>query len=90
LVKVATLASAFEVPLVAHGHSLLGALHVAGSQSPATIPYVEYLIRNQPGKQNFHQVMVVPENGQVALPTEVGLAFSLDESKIERREAWRA
>ena len=34
LVKVCALASAFEVPLIAHGHSLLSALHVAGSQSP--------------------------------------------------------
>jgi len=37
LVKVATLAATFEVPLVAHGHSLLPALHVAASQSPATV-----------------------------------------------------
>jgi L-alanine-DL-glutamate epimerase-like enolase superfamily enzyme len=90
LTKIATLASAFETPLVAHGHSLLPALHIAGSQSPATVPFVEYLIRHQPGKQNFHTVTYAPENGQVTLPDSPGLGFGLDDSKIERRAAWRA
>jgi L-alanine-DL-glutamate epimerase-like enolase superfamily enzyme len=90
LTKVAALASSFEIPLVAHGHSLLAALHVAGSQSPATVPFVEYLIRNQPSKQNFHCEFYAPENGQIALPPAPGLGFTLDESKIERREEWRA
>jgi L-rhamnonate dehydratase len=90
LSKIATLASAFEVPLVAHGHSLLPALHVAGSQSPATVPFVEYLIRHQPGKQNFQREIYAPVNGQVVLPTTPGLGFTLDENKIERREAWKA
>ena len=89
LVKVATLASTFETPLVAHGHSLLPALHVAGSQSPATIPYVEYLIRHQYSKQNFHREIYEPQNGQVVLPTGPGLGFVLDEAKIERRTPWQ-
>jgi L-alanine-DL-glutamate epimerase-like enolase superfamily enzyme len=89
LVKVAALASSFEVPLVAHGHSLLAALHVAGSQSPATVPFVEYLIRNQPGKQNFHREIYVPEKGAVKLPTLPGLGLVLDENKIERRAPWQ-
>lgn len=89
LMKIAVLASAFETPLVAHGHSLLPALHVAGSQSPATVPFVEYLIRHQYSKQNFHRVVYEPVNGQVTLPTGNGLGFELDESKIERRIAWQ-
>jgi L-alanine-DL-glutamate epimerase-like enolase superfamily enzyme len=89
LVKVATLASAFEVPLVAHGHSLLPALHVAGSQSPATVPFVEYLIRHQFGKQNFHRHIYTPHNGEVVLPEGPGLGFALDESKIEQRTNWQ-
>ena len=40
--------------MVAHGHSLLAALHVAGAQSPSTVPYVEYLFRHQARKQFFH------------------------------------
>ena len=40
LAKVCALGSAFDVPVVAHGHGLHAALHVAASQSPATVPFV--------------------------------------------------
>ena len=86
LTKIVALASAFEVPLIAHGHSLLAALHVAGAQSPAAVPMVEYLITKQPIKQFFHGPVYAPDNGRVALPEMPGLGLALDEEKIERRE----
>jgi L-alanine-DL-glutamate epimerase-like enolase superfamily enzyme len=85
LVKIATLCSSFEVPLVAHGHSLLAALHLAGAQSPGTIPYVEYLIQHQAHKQYFHKQTYQPQNGSVRLPESPGLGIKLDESRIESR-----
>jgi L-alanine-DL-glutamate epimerase-like enolase superfamily enzyme len=85
LVKICALASAFEVPVVAHGHSLLAALHVAGAQSPTTVPYVEYLIRHQEAKQFFHCPIYRPEDGSIQLPDLPGLGLVLDESKIESR-----
>ncbi len=85
LVKVVALASSFEVPVVAHGHSLLPALHVAAAQSSAAVPYVEYLMRGQPTKQNFHAVLYTPEQGAVRLPDLPGLGLVLDEDKIEAR-----
>ena len=87
LVKICTLGSAFGVPVVAHGHSLLAALHVAGAQSPATVPRVEYLIRHQANKQFFHKPIYEPEAGSIALPDLPGLGLALDEEKIEKREA---
>ena len=72
--------------MVAHGHSLLAALHVAGASSPAQVPYVEYLVNYQPNKQFFHSPTYEPVNGEVALPTLPGLGIVLDESKIEQRE----
>jgi L-rhamnonate dehydratase len=86
LVKVCALASAFEVPVVAHGHSLLSALHVAASQSPVVVPYVEYLVQGQESKQYFHSPAYRPTEGQVALPTLPGLGLVIDEDKIQRRE----
>ncbi|NJN82259.1 MAG: hypothetical protein HC802_08260 [Caldilineaceae bacterium] len=86
LTKICALASAFETPVVAHGHSLLPALHVAGSQSPATVPFVEYLLRYQPVKQFFHTPAYAPVQGEVAMPELPGLGFALDEAKIEKRE----
>ena len=86
LVKVCALASAFEVQVVAHGHSLLAALHVAGAQSPSVVPFVEFLIRSQPDKQFFYDAFYEPIGGSVALPDRPGLGLVLDEAKIERRE----
>jgi len=86
LVKVCALASAFEVPVVAHGHSLLPALHNAAAQSPTTVPYVEYLIRNQEVKQCLQKTVYRPEKGTIAVPDAPGLGIELDMDKIERME----
>jgi L-rhamnonate dehydratase len=85
-VKICALASAFEIPVIAHGHSLLPALHVAAAQSPSTVPYVEFLLRYQEVKQFFQTEIYRPENGHVQLPQLPGLGIVLDEAKIERRE----
>ncbi|MCU0519939.1 MAG: hypothetical protein MUF84_04520 [Anaerolineae bacterium] len=86
LVKICTLGSTFEVPVVAHGHSLLAALHVAGAQSPGTVPYVEYLFRHQARKQALFAQQYTPENGSVTLPDLPGLGLVLDEARITRQE----
>jgi L-rhamnonate dehydratase len=86
LVKIGALASAFDVPMIAHGHSLLPALHVAGAQSPQTVPLVEYLVRYQESKQFFHAPIYRPSEGAVSLPDLPGLGLVLDESKIASRE----
>ncbi len=85
LVKICTLASAFEVPVIAHGHSLMAALHVAASQSPAAVPWVEYLVYHQPVKQHWYNPVYAPQDGHLALPELPGLGMVLDEGKIEKR-----
>jgi L-rhamnonate dehydratase len=87
LVKICALASAFDVPVVAHGHSLLPALHVATAQSPQTVPMVEFLVRHQEAKQFFHTPIYRPEGGSIRLPELPGLGMALDQEKIESREA---
>lgn len=86
LVKICALASSFGVPVVAHGHSLLAALHVAGAQSPATVPFVEFLIKYAPDKQHFFHNFYQPVDGSFELPELPGLGIVLDEGKIERSE----
>ena len=81
-VKICHLASAYSTPVIAHGHSLLPALHVAAAQSPTTVPYVEYLIRHQESKQYFQQVIYRPQGGVVKLPTMPGLGIDLDGGKV--------
>jgi L-alanine-DL-glutamate epimerase-like enolase superfamily enzyme len=85
LVKICALASSFGVPVVAHGHSLLPALHVAGAQSPEAVPMVEYLIQWQPQKQYFCWAQFEPQEGLVALPDLPGLGLALDPDKIEHK-----
>ncbi len=80
------MAPTLEVPFIAHGHSLLPALHVAASQSPATVPWVEYLVYHQPPKQHFQTTQYEPREGHLALPELPGLGMVLDESKIDSRE----
>jgi len=89
LVKICALSSAFDTPVVAHGHSLLPALHVAASQSPATVPYVEYLIRGQETKQFFHKPVYRPEGGSLVLPELPGLGLVLDDERIGSSEPIR-
>ena len=85
LVKICALSSAFGTPVVAHGHSLLAALHVAGSQPPDVVPMVEYLIQHQATKQYFHTPFYQPKGGEIRLPELPGLGLVLDESRVEKK-----
>lgn len=79
---ICSLCSAYDVPVVAHGHAVPAALHVAASQSPQTVPMVEYLIRIQERNQHFHKTIYRPVDGALALPTDPGLGIDLDPAKI--------
>ena len=76
-----TLGCVFVVLLLTVSCSM-AAMHVAGASSPAQVPYVEYLVNNQPSKQFFHSPTYVPVNGEVTLPTGPGMGIELDDSKI--------
>lgn len=78
LQALCALASATGVPLVAHGHSLLPALHVAAAQPPAVAPWVEYLLCYQAEKQAFQRSCYEPVEGHLDLPTTPGLGIDLD------------
>ena len=82
---ICSLASAATVPVIAHGHSVLPALHVAAARPPATVPYVEFLLSFQKEKQHFQSQRLWPENGSLPLPEGSGLGIDLDEARIESR-----
>jgi L-rhamnonate dehydratase len=84
---ICSLCSAYDVPVVAHGHTVPAALHVAASQSPQTVPMVEYLVRVQERTQYFQKTAYRPVDGALRLPTDPGLGIDLDPAKIvSRRE----
>jgi L-rhamnonate dehydratase len=84
---ICSLCSAYDVPVVAHGHAIPVPLHLAVSQSPQVVPMIEYLVRIQDRNQFFHGTIYRPVDGALELPTAPGLGIELDPAKIEvRRE----
>jgi L-rhamnonate dehydratase len=86
LVKICAIASAHDVQVVPHGHSLHAALHVVASQSPMTCPLVEYLINKMAYYYWFEKHQLPPVQGRIALPDRPGFGIELDEAKILKRE----
>jgi L-rhamnonate dehydratase len=86
LVKICTLASIFDLPVIPHGHSLHAALHLIASQSPAVCPLAEYLILKMRSYYHFEKHAPAPERAHFALTDAAGYGIELDESKIESRE----
>lgn len=90
LVKICSLASLFDVPVIPHGHSLHAALHVIASQSPAVCPLAEYLILKMRSYYYFEQHPPAPEKAHFALPDKPGYGIEFDEGKIESRRRFSA
>jgi L-alanine-DL-glutamate epimerase-like enolase superfamily enzyme len=86
LVKICSVASLFDLPVIPHGHSLHAALHVIASQSPAVCPLAEYLVIKMRSYYHFEKSPLVLKNAHLELPDAPGYGIELDESKIERRE----
>ena len=82
---ICSLCSAYDVPVVAHGHAIAVPLHIAGSQSPQIVPMMEYLLRVQERNQWFHRTILRPVDGALELPDEPGLGIELDPAKVDDR-----
>jgi L-alanine-DL-glutamate epimerase-like enolase superfamily enzyme len=83
--KIAALASAYDVQLIPHGHSVPANAHFSFAQPPTRTPLIEYLVKWNVIHQWFLQHPVHPIDGVVLPPTEPGLGMDLDESKISSR-----
>jgi L-rhamnonate dehydratase len=90
LIRIGTVASLHDVPVIPHGHSLRAAIHVIASQSPMTFPLGEYLILKMKHYYHFESNPLVPERAHIALPTGPGFNVQLDQSKIESQTALKA
>jgi L-rhamnonate dehydratase len=83
LLRIGTVASLHDVPVIPHGHSLRAAIHIIASQSPMTFPLGEYLILKMRHYYHFETDPLIPEKAHIALPTGPGFNVQLDPSKIE-------
>ena len=82
---ICSLCSAYDVPVVAHGHAVPVPLHIAAAQTSQVVPMIEYLVRIQERNQFFHRTVYRPVDGAFDLPRSPGLGIDLDQSKVEDR-----
>jgi L-rhamnonate dehydratase len=86
LVKMCTLASAFGVQVMPHGHNLHAAMHVIAAQSPAVCPYGEYLLNKMDHHYMFEKNPPMISNGKIALNNRPGFGIEWDDSKIQKKQ----
>jgi len=86
LLKIGTVASLYDVPVIPHGHSIHAAMHVIASQSPMTFPLGEYLINKMRHYYHFEKRAPVPQRAHIMLPKEAGFGIELDPEKIESQK----
>ena len=84
--KILALASAYDVPVIPHGHSTPASIHVIAAWPEPTTPMLEYLIKWNEVHQFFLKNPLKPVNGSVSVPTAPGIGMALDDSKIAQRE----
>jgi L-rhamnonate dehydratase len=85
MLKIAALASTYDVQLIPHGHSVPANTHFSFAQPPTLTPMIEYLLKWNTLHQWFLATPVHPVDGKVTPPTQPGLGMDLDENKIESR-----
>ena len=83
LLRIGTVASLHDVPVIPHGHSLRAAIHIIASQSPMTFPLGEYLINKMRHYYHFESNPLVPQKAHIALPVGPGFNVQLDPARIE-------
>jgi L-alanine-DL-glutamate epimerase-like enolase superfamily enzyme len=86
LLRIATLASVYDVMLIPHGHSTPATAHFLYAQPVTLCPLLEYLIKWNTIHQWFLRYPVEPVNGFVPIPTRPGIGMELDEAKIEKQQ----
>lgn len=86
MMKICALASAYDVPIIPHGHSTPASAHLIAAWPEPTTPLLEFLIKWNEIHQFFLKDPLKPINGMVTLRETPGLGMDLDEAKMERQE----
>ena len=63
--KMATICSVYDVPIIPHGSSVPVNVHISAALSPTLCPYVEYLIKWNDIRQLHLKHRVQPVNGHI-------------------------
>ncbi len=90
LMKIAQMATTYDLPVIPHGHSVPANIHVSAALPIPTVPLVEFLVKWNAVHQYFFANPVVPVNGVVTVPHGPGMGVELDPGKVvsERELRW--
>ena len=83
LVKICTLASTYDIPVIPHGHSVHATAHLLAAQPATLCPLLEYLIKWNELLQFFWKTPLKPVNGMVTVPGGPGMGIEIDPAKVE-------
>jgi L-alanine-DL-glutamate epimerase-like enolase superfamily enzyme len=86
VLKIAALATTFDLITIPHGHSTNAGIHFSVTQSPIHTPYQEYLVKWNTIHQHFLKDPVTPVNRTIHAPSLVKMTKDHDPPKIEREE----
>jgi L-alanine-DL-glutamate epimerase-like enolase superfamily enzyme len=89
MLKIAALASAYDLVLIPHGHSTHATAQFIAAQSPTLCPILEYLIKWNEIHQFFLLNPLRPVGGMITVPGAPGMGTELDEGRIERERELR-
>lgn len=85
MLKIGTLCSLYDVPLIPHGLSVPANVQLIASQPAGLYPMVEYLVQWNTVSQFFWTTPVHPRGGNIEVPDRPGIGVDVDESKIAER-----
>ena len=89
MVKICTLASTYDIPVIAHGHSVPSNAHLTLSMPELLCPMIEYLVKWNELLQFFWKEPVKPVGGTITLSDRPGFGMEIDPEKIETDEELR-
>ena len=89
MLKIYTLASTYDIPVIAHGHSVPANSHLTMALPELVAPMVEYLVKWNELLQFFWREPVRPVAGMISAPDRPGLGVDIDQDKVEAEEELR-
>jgi L-alanine-DL-glutamate epimerase-like enolase superfamily enzyme len=86
MLKIAALATTYDVELIPHGHSVPANANLSFALPVTTTPLIEFLVKWNVVHQYFLATPINPVDGLILPPAEPGLGMELSTDRIESRE----
>ncbi|MDR6295072.1 enolase C-terminal domain-like protein [Pantoea dispersa] len=83
--KIAAIATLYDLQVIPHGHSSIATAHFSTTQSPIHTPYQEYLVKWNDIHQYFLRDPLVPQNGLIPVPQGPGMGMALNPAHIQQQ-----